>query len=88
MTTLGIIIISQVYLSHHNQRVKNMKCPSNMVQKVDIKEVMENGVVFQDGSYEQVDTILYCTGTKQHDRGYCVRTHIHTHKLLYKQLNN
>lgn len=33
-----------------------------MVQKVDIKEVVENGVVFQDGSYERVDTILYCTG--------------------------
>lgn len=39
-----------------------MKCPSNMVQKVDIKEVVENGVFFQDGSYEQVDSILYCTG--------------------------
>lgn len=33
-----------------------------MVQKVDIQEVVENGVVFQDGSYEQVDSILYCTG--------------------------
>lgn len=52
----------QVYLSHHNQRVRNMKCPSNMVQKVDIQEVVENGVLFQDGSYEQVDSILYCTG--------------------------
>jgi len=49
-------------LSHHNQRVKNMKFPSNMVQKIDIKEVVENGIVFQDGSYEQVDSILYCTG--------------------------
>lgn len=39
-----------------------MKCPSNLVQKVDIKEVVENGVIFQDGSYEQVDSILYCTG--------------------------
>lgn len=39
-----------------------MKFPSNMVQKIDIKEVVENGIVFQDGSYEQVDSILYCTG--------------------------
>lgn len=39
-----------------------MKCPPNMVQKVDIKEVLENGVIFQDESYEQVDSILYCTG--------------------------
>lgn len=41
-----------------------MKCPPNMVQKVDIKEVVENGVIFQDGSYEQIDSILYCTGKK------------------------
>lgn len=39
-----------------------MKFPSNMVQKIDIKEVVENGIVFQDGSYEQVDSIFYCTG--------------------------
>jgi hypothetical protein len=57
-------VAGKVFLSHHNQRVKNMKCPPNMIQKVDIKEVVENGVVFQDGSYEQVDSILYCTGYK------------------------
>lgn len=51
-------------MSHHNQRVKDMKCPSNLIQKVDIQEVIENGVVFQDGSYEQVDSILYCTGER------------------------
>lgn len=39
-----------------------MVCPSNIVQKVDIKEIVENGVIFQDGSYEQIDSILYCTG--------------------------
>lgn len=39
-----------------------MKCPLNLVQKVDIKEVLEDGVVFQDGSYERIDSILYCTG--------------------------
>ncbi|XP_025412135.1 flavin-containing monooxygenase FMO GS-OX4-like [Sipha flava] len=55
-------VAGKVYLSHHNQRVKNMKCPPNMVQKVDIQEVVENGVLFKDGSYEQVDSILYCTG--------------------------
>lgn len=44
-----------------------MKCPSNLVQKVDVKEVVENGVVFQDGSYEQTDSILYCTGMKMID---------------------
>ncbi|VVC38042.1 Hypothetical protein CINCED_3A006990 [Cinara cedri] len=55
-------VARKVYLSHHNQRVKNMECPSNMVQKVDIKEIVENGVIFQDGSYEQIDSVLYCTG--------------------------
>ncbi|XP_050429759.1 senecionine N-oxygenase-like [Adelges cooleyi] len=55
-------VASKVYLSHHNQRVKNMKCPSNMVQKVDLQEMVENGVIFNDGSYEEVDCVLYCTG--------------------------
>lgn len=39
-----------------------MTYPSNIVQKVDIKEIVENGVIFKDGSYEQIDSILYCTG--------------------------
>jgi len=39
-----------------------LKTPSNYFHKTDVKEITENGVVFQDGSYEQVDTIVYCTG--------------------------
>jgi hypothetical protein len=52
----------KVFLSHHNPRLLNMKIPSNYFHKTDIKEIVENGVVFQDGTYEQVDTIIYCTG--------------------------
>lgn len=71
------VVHPQVYLSHHNQRVKNMACPSNMVQKVDIKEVVEDGVIFQDGSYEKTDSILYCTGM------YMIgMTHVPTHYVL------
>lgn len=55
-----------------------MKCPSNMVQKVDIKEVVENGVVFQDESYEQVDSILYCTGISNND----ILIYIYIYKII------
>ncbi|XP_050540119.1 senecionine N-oxygenase-like isoform X2 [Daktulosphaira vitifoliae] len=53
---------SKVYLSHHNKKIKNMKCPPNMNQKVDVKKILNNGVLFEDDSFETVDSILYCTG--------------------------
>lgn len=52
----------QVFLSHHNPRLMNLKIPSNYFHKTDIKEIVEDGVIFQDGSHEQIDTIIYCTG--------------------------
>lgn len=39
-----------------------LKIPSNYFHKTDVKEIVEDGVIFQDGSYEKIDTIVYCTG--------------------------
>ncbi|KAI5729420.1 hypothetical protein M8J76_002394 [Diaphorina citri] len=51
-----------VFLSHHSEHVKKLRFPNNVVKKPDIAELTPTGVRFQDGSYEQVDIILYCTG--------------------------
>lgn len=40
----------------------NLKIPSNYFHKTDIKELVEDGVIFDDGSYEQVDAVILCTG--------------------------
>jgi len=39
-----------------------LKIPSNYFHKTDVKEIVKDGVIFQDGSYEKIDTIVYCTG--------------------------
>uniref|UniRef100_A0A8D8LMA6 Flavin-containing monooxygenase n=1 Tax=Cacopsylla melanoneura TaxID=428564 RepID=A0A8D8LMA6_9HEMI len=55
-----------VFLSHHSERVNSLRWPRNVDMKPDIAELTENGVRFQDGSYEEVDLILYCTGYTYH----------------------
>ncbi|VVC38039.1 Hypothetical protein CINCED_3A002615 [Cinara cedri] len=55
-------VAKKVFLSHHNPKLLKLKIPSNYFHKTDIKEIVEDGVIFKDGSYEQVDTIIYCTG--------------------------
>lgn len=57
---------STVFLSHHYERVKSLKFPSNVIMKPDIAELTEHGVIFNDGSYEEIDIILYCTGYTYH----------------------
>lgn len=49
-------------MSHHNPKLLKLKTPSNFFHKTDIKELVSDGVIFQDDSREQVDTIIYCTG--------------------------
>ncbi|KAF0755600.1 senecionine N-oxygenase-like isoform X1 [Aphis craccivora] len=55
-------VADKVFLSHHNPRLMKLKIPSNYFHKTDVKEIVEDGVIFQDGSYEKIDTIVYCTG--------------------------
>ena len=54
----------QVYLSHHNEKLCRVNFPENVVQKPDVLELTENGVIFEDGSEAEVDVIVYCTGKK------------------------
>lgn len=51
-------------MSHHNPRLLNLKIPSNYFHKTDFKEIVKDGVIFQDGSYEKIDIIVYCTGMR------------------------
>ncbi|XP_050521460.1 uncharacterized protein LOC126894462 [Daktulosphaira vitifoliae] len=55
-------VAKKVFLSHHNPKMFNLNVPSNYFHKTDIKELVEDGVIFVDGSYEQVDAVIYCTG--------------------------
>ncbi|XP_013201262.2 senecionine N-oxygenase [Amyelois transitella] len=36
--------------------------PKNYVKKPDVKELNETGAIFVDGTYEDIDDIIYCTG--------------------------
>lgn len=49
-------------LSHHLKEEITTQFPKHVTQKPDIDRVTENGVIFKDGSTEQVDTLFYCTG--------------------------
>lgn len=48
--------------SHHSKVPFRTKFPKHYVKKPDIKEFNETGVIFEDGSYEDVDDVIYCTG--------------------------
>lgn len=51
----------KIYLCHKLKLSKQF--PENVVQKYAITEFGENWVAFTDGSKEEIDTILHCTGT-------------------------
>ncbi|KPJ01248.1 Flavin-containing monooxygenase FMO GS-OX-like 9 [Papilio xuthus] len=48
--------------SHHSKQNIKTKFPDRYIRKPDIKEFKENGVVFVDDSYEEIDDVIYCTG--------------------------
>lgn len=49
-----------MYLSHGDQSKTGL--PESIIQKPYIIELTEHTVIFQDGSEESLDEILYCTG--------------------------
>lgn len=55
-------VAKRVIHSHHSRVNFRTVWPSHYVRKHDIKELKETGVFFVDGSYEEVDKIIYCTG--------------------------
>ncbi|CAF4910938.1 unnamed protein product [Pieris macdunnoughi] len=61
--TLDIASVADtVYHSHHSPMKFKTQFPPNYVKKPDIKEFNETGVLFVDGSYADVDDVIYCTG--------------------------
>ncbi|XP_050429738.1 senecionine N-oxygenase-like isoform X2 [Adelges cooleyi] len=56
------VVAKKVFLSHHNPKMYKLNVPPNYFHKPDIQEFTSDGIIFNDGSYEQVDAIIYCTG--------------------------
>lgn len=48
--------------SYHSKINFKTPFPDNYIKKPDVKEFTENGVRFVDGSYEDIDDVIYCTG--------------------------
>ncbi|KAI8425139.1 hypothetical protein MSG28_006975 [Choristoneura fumiferana] len=55
-------VASRLVHSHHSPAPFEAHFPPHYVKKADVKEFKENGVVFVDGSFEEVDDVIYCTG--------------------------
>lgn len=55
-------VAQRVTLSHHLKQPPKTIFPDNVVQKPDVIEMTEDGVYFEDGSFETFSVILYCTG--------------------------
>ncbi|BFG05462.1 senecionine N-oxygenase [Drosophila madeirensis] len=55
---------TRVTLSHHLKDIGHTKFYDNVHQKPDVRELDEKGAFFVDGSYEEFDTIFFCTGYK------------------------
>ncbi|CAH0397736.1 unnamed protein product [Chilo suppressalis] len=61
--SLDIAPISpMVILSHHNKYPTKTVFPDNLEQKPDVTKIAGKTAYFQDGSEEEVDLILLCTG--------------------------
>ncbi|XP_013183012.2 senecionine N-oxygenase [Amyelois transitella] len=54
-------ITSKLVHSHHLQYNQPNFSPT-YVKKPDIKEFTSNGVIFQDGTFEEIDDVIFCTG--------------------------
>ncbi|KAJ8713967.1 hypothetical protein PYW08_007587 [Mythimna loreyi] len=48
--------------SHHSRINFTTPFPPQYIKKPDIQEFNETGVIFKDGSYEEIDDVIYCTG--------------------------
>lgn len=62
----------------------NYELPKSVVHKPKLKELLKGKAVFQDDTVEEIDEIIYCTGSHYHLR-YLVHTHI-LHAGIYIML--
>lgn len=81
-----------VTLSHHLVGISNSIFLKNVTTKPDVNKFDEKGAYFNDGSYEQFDTIFYCTGYKYAFPFLSVTAGIYVEEnyvqMLYKQCIN
>ncbi|XP_060805161.1 senecionine N-oxygenase isoform X2 [Amyelois transitella] len=55
-------VSTTVFHSHHSTAEDLTPYPENYVKKPDVKALSESGVVFVDGTFEEIDDVIYCTG--------------------------
>jgi dimethylaniline monooxygenase (N-oxide forming) len=61
--SLDIAEVSKTLIhSHHSAVNFRTPFPSHYIKKPDVKEFHETGATFVDGSFEELDDVLYCTG--------------------------
>ncbi|KAL0869189.1 hypothetical protein ABMA27_007471 [Loxostege sticticalis] len=58
------LVAKRVIHSHHSKEDFNTPFPKHHIMKPDIKEFNETGVIFTDGTYEEIDDVIICTGYK------------------------
>lgn len=65
-------VASRLVHSRHVPSTNSTPFPQHYVEKPDVEEFRENGVVFVDGTFEEVDDVVYCTGNHnlQNERRY------------------
>ncbi|CAG4953553.1 unnamed protein product [Parnassius apollo] len=51
-----------LFHSHHSKVNFRTKFPNHYIRKPDVKEFNGTGVFFVDGTYEEIDDVIYCTG--------------------------
>lgn len=59
-------VAKKVFLSHHVKVAFGHQIGDAVIQKPDVKRLLEDSVVFDDDSVEKVNSIIYCTGYKFH----------------------
>ncbi|XP_075982724.1 senecionine N-oxygenase-like isoform X2 [Anticarsia gemmatalis] len=60
---LDVAEVSKTLVHSHHSRINfTTPFPPNYIKKPDIKEFNETGAIFVDGSFEEVDDVIYCTG--------------------------
>lgn len=61
--SLDVAYVSKTVLhSHHSPTELRTPFPSHYTKKPDVKEFTETGVIFKDGTFEEIDDAIFCTG--------------------------
>lgn len=70
--SLDVAYVSKTVLhSHHSPTELRTPFPSHYTKKPDVKEFTETGVIFKDGTFEEIDDAIFCTGCHIYDKIVC-----------------